>query len=226
MHSSQWSSLSEAAKKACAETVVAPPFRSVLSALVKMKPSVSRGMKVEASEAQQLLMQGVFGGGGVGGVVSDGSGAPSGMLDAPPVLRRGISTIETAASDESKETPVFRIFTEAVHGFIDHDQTLLPNFDFDPTVVLQGVSLSSGKWCYELTLDLGGTAILGWAKHGFEASPSCGIAVGGCPSSWGLEGTTGRYWHDYELTDARPIEYEEDKEDDKAVDGPSSEKEE
>jgi len=99
MHSSQWSSLSEAAKKACAETVVAPPFRSVLSALVKMKPSVSRGMKVEASEAQQLLMQGVFGGGGVGGVGSNGSGPPSGMLDAPPVLRRGISTVETAASD-------------------------------------------------------------------------------------------------------------------------------
>jgi len=111
-----------------------------------------------------------------------------------------------------------------MRGFIDHDQTLLPTVT--PTVVLQGVSLSSGKWCYELTLDLGGTAILGWAKHGFEASPSCGIAVGGCPSSWGLEGTTGRYWHDYELTDARPIEYEEDKEDDKAVDGPSSEKEE
>lgn len=64
-----------------------------------------------------------------------------------------------------------------------------------PSVMAQGVGVSSGKWYYEATVLTPGLMQIGWATDLFTGNADAGEGVGDDASSWAIDGYRQARWH-------------------------------
>ncbi|MDP2436027.1 MAG: SPRY domain-containing protein, partial [archaeon] len=65
-----------------------------------------------------------------------------------------------------------------------------------PSVRLDGVLLTDGRWYYEVVVKDPGVAQIGWFDVDFWASSKAGVGVGDDKSSWGYDGNRVLKWYD------------------------------
>lgn len=65
-----------------------------------------------------------------------------------------------------------------------------------PSIAPNWVSLTNGKWYYEVTIVSPGPARIGWATKDFVGDSDKGLGIGSDAHSWGIDGYSGKKYHD------------------------------